>query len=238
VGTSGGLISAWDLNLFDLVGSSPSQHILSLDFTRHDDSSPFRFTNIYAPCDRGEKANFLLNLASHDLGDDTPWIIAGDFNLTRDHSEHNNNNFSLSEANLFNDCINNLALIELPLCDKQFTWSNGRDSPTLVRLDRIFINHAWNFGFPSSTLTSLTRDTSDHVPLIATIFTAIPKHDSFRYEPSWALHARFRSSISNSWASTCRQDPTSQILARLKLCRSACKKWAKFLHAQDERKRD
>jgi hypothetical protein len=43
---------------------------------------------------------------------------------------------------LFNDCINSLCLIELPLHDRKFTWSNHRDSPTLVRLDRFFINSA------------------------------------------------------------------------------------------------
>jgi exonuclease III len=182
VGASGGLISAWDQKVFSLKLSIPSRHILSLDLSLHADGSVLHFTNVYAPCDHSEKASFLRDLATHDPGDATPWIIAGDFNLTRDPLDRNNDNFSPANASLFNDCINDLALIELPLRDRQFTWSNRREIPTLIRLERIFINNSWNALFPSSSLASLTRDTSDHVPLVASISTSIPKRGSFRYE--------------------------------------------------------
>jgi endonuclease/exonuclease/phosphatase family metal-dependent hydrolase len=179
IGTSGGLISAWDRNIFSLALSSPSRHVLSLDLTFTYDGTSLRFSNVYAPCDRFEKAAFLIELASHEPNDDTPWLISGDFNLTREPSDRNNDNFSLADAGLFKDSINNLALIELPLPDRLYTWSNGREVPTLIRLDRMFINHAWNARFPSSCLASLARDTSDHVPLIATISTSIPRRGFF-----------------------------------------------------------
>jgi hypothetical protein len=38
-----------------------------------------------------------------------------------------NDNFNVSEAAIFNDFINNLELIEIPLLDRQFTWSNLQD---------------------------------------------------------------------------------------------------------------
>jgi hypothetical protein len=50
--------------------------------------------NVYAPCDCEEKVLFLRNLAMHDPGDDTPWMITGDFNLIHDPSNRNNANFS------------------------------------------------------------------------------------------------------------------------------------------------
>lgn len=105
--------------------------------------------------------------------------------------------------------------------------SNRRATPTLIRLDRVFINHAWNDRFPSSSLSSLTRDTSDHVPLIATISTSIPKRGFFRYDAAWGLHASFRSTIASHWRGTSRSDPTSQLVARLRQCRFRCKAWAK-----------
>jgi exonuclease III len=199
VGTSGGLVSAWDQNLFSLSSDFASRHVLSLDLAFIDDGTTIRFSNVYAPCDRADKALFLELLASHDPGNDVPWIIAGDFNLTRDPADRNNDNFSLSEATMFNDAINNLCLFELPLMDRHYTWSNRRDVPTLVRLDRVFVNHAWNLVFPSSTLSSLARDTSDHVPLIATISTLIPKRGYFRYDTAWSLHASFKNLIRSSW---------------------------------------
>jgi endonuclease/exonuclease/phosphatase family metal-dependent hydrolase len=71
--------------------------------------------------------------------------------------------------------IHSMALFELPLLDRLFTWTNGQDEPTLARLDRVFFNHAWNDCFPTSFLTSLSRPTSDHVPLVVTASTKIPK---------------------------------------------------------------
>ena len=56
--------------------------------------------------------------------------------------EKNNSNFRQAEAEAFNDCINDMCLIELPLLDRRYTWSNKRSAPTLERLDRVFINLA------------------------------------------------------------------------------------------------
>jgi hypothetical protein len=89
LGASGGLVSAWDPNLFSPVGSVASRHSLSIDLVFSCDDTPFRFTNFYDPCDREGKALFLRNLAAHDPGDDITWIIAGDFNLTRDPADRN-----------------------------------------------------------------------------------------------------------------------------------------------------
>jgi hypothetical protein len=47
-------------------------------------------------------------------------MIAGDFNMIRYSHEKNNPNFRFSEAESFNDCINDLCLIELPLLDRRF----------------------------------------------------------------------------------------------------------------------
>jgi exonuclease III len=120
-GSSGGLLTAWDANLFVCSASTSSRHLLSLDLSLTVVNSSFRFTNVYAPCDRSAKADFLIDLASHDPGDSRPWIIAGDFNLTRDPADRNNDNFSAAEASMFNDSINSLCLIELPLSDRKFT---------------------------------------------------------------------------------------------------------------------
>jgi endonuclease/exonuclease/phosphatase family metal-dependent hydrolase len=102
-------------------------------------------------------------------------MLCGDFNMIRYAHEKNNSNFRMSEAEAFNDCINDLCLIEIPLLDRSYTWSNKRSSPTLERLDRVFINVAWNKILPSTILSSFTRTTSDHVPLKINIATSIPK---------------------------------------------------------------
>jgi endonuclease/exonuclease/phosphatase family metal-dependent hydrolase len=75
-----------------------------------------------------------------------------------------------------------MCLIEVPLLDRSFTWSNKRSNPTLERLDHVFINLNWDAMLPGTTLSSLTRSTSDHVPLKIEIATSIPKSLIFRFE--------------------------------------------------------
>lgn len=69
-----------------------------------------------------------------------PWLLFGDFNLIRSPDEKNNDNFRHSLAARFNDVIDQLSLLELPLLDRLFTWSNKQESPVLARLDRAFHN--------------------------------------------------------------------------------------------------
>jgi hypothetical protein len=64
-------------------------------------------------------------------------------------SDKNINTFRQQEADLFNETINQLSLIELPLMDRAFTWSNNRQNPTLQKIDRAFININWAQSSPT-----------------------------------------------------------------------------------------
>ncbi|CAM0870529.1 unnamed protein product [Alopecurus aequalis] len=237
-GSLGGILSAWDENLFSQTGRFTTSSALSIDLLCRADSSSLRVTNVYGPCARAEKESFLSDIDTHAPTDDSPWIVLGDFNLSRAASDRNNRNFSLPEASLFNEFVNRLCLVDLPLRDRRFTWSNQRDSPTLVRLDWVFVNLAWNDRFPSSSLASLSRDSSDHVALIASISTAIPRSSVFRFKRSWSLHPAFRASISRAWGSAFRTDATGRIVARLRRCRISCKLWTKRSRPAIQREQD
>jgi hypothetical protein len=94
-----------------------------------------------------------------------PWLIVGDFNITRFAEDRNTDNFDTRAADDLNALIDDLELQELPLLDRRFTWSNGRADPTLVRLDRALINLPWGEHLFNTSLVSLLWNTSDHVPL-------------------------------------------------------------------------
>ena len=159
-----------------------------------------------------------------------PIAIIGDFNLTLI-MERRNSNFNHSEASLFNDCINTLCLIELPLLDRRFTWSNQHSSHILVRLDRAFINSAWSFALPDSTLSSDTRSLSDHVPIRLEASSKAPRSSLFRLDNSWLANARFSEIVSSNWLSVHDghggKSALSCLCLRLKRIRSAARLWAK-----------
>jgi hypothetical protein len=156
----------------------------------------------------------------------TPWIILGDFNLMRYSSDKNNSNFRQNEADIFNDTINLLSLIELPLLDRAFTWSNNRQNPTLQKIDRAFINLDWANTFPNSSVSSLTRFVSDHVPIVASISTSVPRPAFFRFENSWAAHQACRDTVHATWAAPQpKNDVGRQLVLNLKKSRFALKTW-------------
>ena len=236
IGAAGGVITAWDPNLFSLISVTRTANTLSVTLSFNLDGSSLHVTNIYAPS--ADKTHFFSELRSLSPPPDTPWILLGDFNLTRSPADKNNTNFSMHEASLFNDSLNDLGVIEIPLRDRAYTWSNKRETPTLVRLDRVFVDLIWSATYPKTTLNSLTRFTSDHVPLLVNVTTAIPRPSCFRYDRSWSFHEEFRHLIANSRGSFSHHDPAKRIVGRLKKCHKKCKLWVRRISPHRQRERD
>ena len=84
---------------------------LSLTFTSTTSAAVFTITNVYAPADHRDSLAFLLDLeevASQISGN---WVLAGDFNLTRDASDNSRGGVDTRLANAFNDSIHKLGLL-------------------------------------------------------------------------------------------------------------------------------
>ena len=90
---------------------------------------------------------------------------------------------------MFNSTIDNLCLLEIPLLDRLFTWTNNQQNHILVRLDQALVNTAWNVCFSDSSLSSMTRTTSDHTPLLLSASLTIPRSTVFWLDQSLALCA-------------------------------------------------
>lgn len=236
-GASDGILTAWDPSLFTLDSIATKPHCLSVTLVQTHDNSKLLVTNVYAPAHARDKVAFLDVLASLSSPPNTPWIIVGDFNLTRSPCDKNTDNFSYAQASRFNDVLNKLGVIEIPLRDRAYTWSSRREHPTLVRLDCVFINLDWGDMFPNTTLSSFTRFTSDHVPLLVTVSTKIPRPNCFRFNRSWVLHEEYRQLVYSSWNNFSHSNPARQIVGHLKHCRRVSKRWAHRVgpHAQRER---
>lgn len=143
--------------------------------------------------------------------------------------------FNYQEANLFNDTLDELAVLEIPLLDRAFTWTNNREYPTLVKLDRVFVNLSWDHTFPNTSLTSLTRHASDHVPLVTRVSTSIPKSHYFRFENSWLLSEGFKGMIASAWPSSAHHSLGKRFLMWLKNCRRVARRWSKRRRPAAER---
>jgi hypothetical protein len=72
-----------------------------------------------------------------------PWCIGGDFNIVRFPSEKLREGRLTGAMTNFSNFIAKLGLIDLPLLEGQFTWSNNQDPPSKSRIDRFLVSTDW-----------------------------------------------------------------------------------------------
>ncbi|WVZ61798.1 hypothetical protein U9M48_011614 [Paspalum notatum var. saurae] len=222
------MLTAWDPRLFRLLSCMTRHHSLSVILSSTTSDQVITVTNVYAPADHRDSSEFLaglLELPSYVQG---AWFLMGDFNLLRGLGDKNNDSVDLGLCRDFNTTIDALGVMEVPLRDALYTWSNKRAVPTLSRLDRVFVNLVQASTFPSSFLTSLPRPTSDHKPIKLTVSTSVPKSQVFRFENAWLKNGSFLPTVTPAWHNApLVSDAAGQLAACLKGVRAASKVWAR-----------
>jgi hypothetical protein len=85
---------------------------------------------------------------------------------------------------------------------RKFTWANNLTTPTYEKLDCILISTEWEEKIPSSTVQMLTRDVSDHTPLLLNLGETIFRNTEpvFKFETGWLLRDGFMDMIRDVWA--------------------------------------
>lgn len=69
-----------------------------------------------------------------------------------------------------------------------------------MRLDRALANVAWATKFPDTSLSSVTRTTSDHVPIRLAAATSIPRSMVFHLDRSLLNNTEFKEKVIANWA--------------------------------------
>jgi exonuclease III len=164
-GTRGGILLAWKGSVCQHLNSRIDRFSISAQFVR-EGGVQWWFTGVYGPQTDALKLQFLqeLHLVRQDSAG--PWVLGGDFNLIYQAEDKNNPNLDRAMMGRFRRVINEAELQEIPLIGRQFTWSNERESPTLVRLDRVFATNDWDQLFPDCILQSSASMISYHCPLL------------------------------------------------------------------------
>jgi len=133
------------------------------------------------------------------MPDDCDWLLIGDFNLIRNPSDRNMPGGNISEMLWFNEALNSLGVIEIPLHGRKFTWINKQMPLLLDRLDWFFTSNSWTAKFLNTVVRTLVMETSDHWPCVVEINTSIPQPKLFRFENHWLSHEEFISVVVNEW---------------------------------------
>jgi hypothetical protein len=128
-------------------------------------------------------------------------MVAGDFNLVYKDEDKNNSSYNRAMIGRFRRFINDLALKEIPLHGRQFTWSNQQESPTLVKLDRVLCTVEWEELFLDCLLQSMASNDSDHCPLLLGLKDNLTGTRRFHFETFWPKLEGFQDVVSLGWNS-------------------------------------
>lgn len=151
-GTRGGILTAWNSALFDCVHEWVGLFSLTVVLKRNVDGRSFTIYNIYGPTAANLKPTFFQELRSINVHSVGEWTVLGDFNVLLSADNKTGPTTSISDILKFREVVHELGLVDLPILNKSFTWTNGRCAPTLERLDRAFVSSDWLLAFPRSTL--------------------------------------------------------------------------------------
>jgi exonuclease III len=200
-GRSGGILLGVNLDAMDVGGIDDGDFYVK--FKLRDRKSDFKWVLVamYGAAQREFKEAFLTELVHSCRNERLPLCIGGDFNIIRNSSEKNNDRFEERWPFLFNVVIDSLDLREIEMPGRKFTWANSRRVPTYEKLDRVLVSTEWEQNFPSATVNALSREISDHEPLLLSAGDKSkgPSQLPFKFELGWLLKDGFFELVSEVW---------------------------------------
>jgi hypothetical protein len=183
-------------------------------------------TTVYGPTVEALKPAF-LELRSLRLALVGPWSFARDFNMIADARDKNNANLNCRAVARFRAAINELELKEACLLGRRYMWSNEREHPTLVRLDRWFCSVEWADLCPDATLAALSSSLSNHCPILMSTSVQIHTKRRFRFEKFWVKLEGFAEIIAGSWESAgAPVDPLRRLDFKLRKLPRDLQRWS------------
>ncbi|CAN0884427.1 hypothetical protein LINGRAHAP2_LOCUS14836 [Linum grandiflorum] len=199
VGASGGLLSLWDDDVYEVEVVWVGQWCLVSVLRDRRDGFTWKLVNVYGPQDMVQKRLFVLEMQDVWSWWNFPGCLVGDFNMIRCLDETRDRRRSFAEMVMFNDFIEGLGVVDLPLNGAEFTWSDLRVEPSLCRLDRILISSSWEDKYPSCLVRVLPRTCSDHKPLFLSCGGDQRINRPWRFEVMWFSHVDFLPFIKDQW---------------------------------------
>ncbi|XP_039023541.1 uncharacterized protein LOC120156224 [Hibiscus syriacus] len=158
------------------------------------------------------------------------WVIGGDFNITASLEE--SSDFEIIGVHYtpnmreFQECLDDLELMDHPFLGPLFTWSNRQEDSFLARkLDRILVNPHWMLDFPESFVEFKAQGVSDHCLglLWSHKGVMVKKPRPFKFFNCWTGHEQFLSTVVNSWLGYCDGNPMQCLFRKLKRLKSCLK---------------
>jgi exonuclease III len=225
-GTRGGILVAWKSRVVQLDSAHVDVNRVTARVTPPG-SAPWWLTCVYGPQDEADKIAFLAELREIRRLRPEPWLLCGDFNMIYKDEDKNNDNLHRHMMGRFRRFINDCVLKEVYLHGRRYTWSNERETPTLVRLDKVFCSTDWEELYTSCSLRCLSTVISDHCPLLLDCTPVATGRGRFQFEKFWLKLEGFHDVVESAWTSIDGDpDPFLRLVVKLKRTAQHLMSWA------------
>jgi hypothetical protein len=223
--THGGILLAWKSRTVTVTDPILTNNALTAKVSVAN-TAPWWITVVYGPQEDADKVTFLQELRDIRADCPGPWMICGDFNLIYQEEDKNNNSLDRRMVGRFRRCINNLALKEVYLFGRRYTWSDGQTPPMLVRLDRVLCTTDWEDFVGDCNLTCLESVVSDHSLLLLDCSPSAPTHRRFHFEDFWLRLDGFQDTVAEAWQSVTHDDPFHRLMLRMQVAARKLTSWS------------
>ncbi|WJZ85876.1 hypothetical protein VitviT2T_005388 [Vitis vinifera] len=198
-GASGGILIIWDSKILSREEVVIGSFSVSVKFSL-DGCGPLWISAVYGPNSPSLRKDFWVEL--FDIyGLTYPlWCVGGDFNVIRRSSEKMGGSSLTPNMRDFDSFISECELLDPPLRNASFTWSNMQESPVCKRLDRFLYSNEWGLLFPKGLQEALIRRTSDHWLIVMDTNPFMWGPTPFRFENMWLQHTNFKENFRDWWS--------------------------------------
>jgi hypothetical protein len=94
--------------------------------------------------------------------------------------------------------LEELEMTDMPLLGRRFTWFHP-NGVTMSRLDRILLSDGWMVKWRNPNVWALSRDVSDHCPLVVRYNSLDWGPKPFRFNNFWLQHKSFKDMVVKTW---------------------------------------
>lgn len=157
------------------------------------------FLNVYGPNDLSKRARLWESIVNIRTSFQKPWYMGGDYNEIRNIKDRKGCIRRDSGMIEFNNFINQLELVEVPMLGRRFTWCNSLDGERWSKIDRLLLDTIRLEKFRLQ-MWGLPRLVSDHCPLLLMEDERNWGPRPFRFLNTWTLHPNFMSIAKQAWS--------------------------------------
>lgn len=100
--------------------------------------------NIYGPNEVVARRTLWAELLAIKTNSIVPWSLGGDFNEIKDITERVGCLRMERGMRDFVEFINNMELVDIPMIERKFTWTNYQYHTILSWLDRFLLSQQWS----------------------------------------------------------------------------------------------